>query len=52
MITYAYLQAGLPLKEDFNDWSQPQEGFGPFQLCQKFGRRVSGTYFNSFSAYT
>eukprot|EP00953_Heterococcus_sp_UTEX-ZZ885_P004586 2980-Heterococcus_DN1.PRE.1 len=42
MFVDACKQAGLPLKQDFNDWSQPQEGFGPFQLCQKFGRRVSG----------
>lgn len=25
-------QAGMPANEDFNDWSQPQEGFGRFQV--------------------
>eukprot|EP00953_Heterococcus_sp_UTEX-ZZ885_P004585 2979-Heterococcus_DN1.PRE.1 len=38
-----YVRYKNPLSTMFVDaCKQPQEGFGPFQLCQKFGRRVSG----------
>eukprot|EP00276_Gloeochaete_wittrockiana_P020215 CAMPEP_0184339944 /NCGR_PEP_ID=MMETSP1089-20130417/8620_1 /TAXON_ID=38269 ORGANISM="Gloeochaete wittrockiana, Strain SAG46.84" /NCGR_SAMPLE_ID=MMETSP1089 /ASSEMBLY_ACC=CAM_ASM_000445 /LENGTH=608 /DNA_ID=CAMNT_0026667489 /DNA_START=42 /DNA_END=1868 /DNA_ORIENTATION=- len=42
--TLAFLRAaadaGLPRNEDFN-WEWKQEGFGPFQVFQKFGRRCT-----------
>lgn len=34
--------AGLGTNDDFNNWSQPQEGVGRFQVSEKNGQRCSG----------
>lgn len=34
-------QAGYENNNDFNDWSKPQQGFGPFQVSQRNGKRES-----------
>lgn len=34
-------QFGWRKNEDFNDWSQAQEGYGPFKVAQKNGYRIT-----------
>ncbi len=34
-------QFGWRKNEDFNDWSQPQEGYGRFKVAQRNGKRVT-----------
>ncbi|CAM9799712.1 unnamed protein product, partial [Phaeothamnion confervicola] len=44
-LTHAFFEAcakmGLQRNDDFNDWAKPQDGFGPFQLTTRRGRRCS-----------
>lgn len=35
-------EAGIPLNDDFNDWSRPMRGAGRFPVSEKNGERVSG----------
>lgn len=40
-INAAQNAAGLQMNDDFNDWSRPQQGVGPFQVTQRNGMRES-----------
>lgn len=41
MFLEACKKMGLPSNNDFNDWTKPQDGYGRYQVTQKFGRRVT-----------